>query len=306
MGKKLEQYRIAKPFVKWAGGKGRLLKTLDENLPANFDNIEFVTYIEPFVGGGAMLFHMLEKYNNIRRAIINDINPALINCYLIIKNNHSALIKELRAIHEAYYQIDTTEGRRLFYYLHRDEYNKIPVTKRKTIRAACLFIFLNRTCFNGLYRENNSGDFNVPAGRYIRPTICNEQDILEAHRILKNVEIHSGNYEDVIKFVDWNEYNFFYFDPPYRPLLGANNFKQYTLNAFNDPEQEKLKSFCDEINAHGGHFMLSNSDSEIEPGINYFEILYSGYNVQHIYAPRTINAFVPGVQTATEILVKNY
>lgn len=296
----------AKPFVKWAGGKGRLLKTLEENLPANFDDIESVTYIEPFVGGGAMLFHMLGSHPNIKRAIINDINPALINCYRRIKNNHVALIAELKKIHEAYYQINDLEGRRKLYYVHRDEYNLIPVSKRNTIRAASLFIFLNRTCFNGLYRENNSGGFNVPAGRYVRPTICNEQGILDAHRILQNVEIISGSYEGVMKLVDWNEYNFFYFDPPYRPLLGANNFKQYTLNAFNDPEQEKLKAFCDEINECGGLFMLSNSDSYIEPGINYFEVLYDGYDVQHIYAPRTINAFAPGVQMTTEILVKNY
>lgn len=296
----------AKPFVKWAGGKGKLLKTLEGNLPANFDDIESVTYIEPFVGGGAMLFHMLANHPNIKRVIINDINPALINCYFRIKNNHKSLIAELKKIHEAYYQENTQEGRRLFYYLHREEYNQIPVSKRNTIRSASLFIFLNRTCFNGLYRENNSGGFNVPMGRYVRPTICNEEGLLIAHQILKNVEIISGSYEQVMQRVDWNEYNFFYFDPPYRPLLGANNFKQYTLNAFNDPEQEGLKAFCDEINARGGHFMLSNSDSEIEPGVNYFEILYEGYDVQHIYAPRTINAFAPGVQMATEILVKNY
>lgn len=295
-----------KPFVKWAGGKGRLLRTLEENLPDNFGDIESITYIEPFVGGGAMLFHMLGNHTNIRRTIINDINPALINCYLRIKNNHLALIAELKEIHEAYYRIDTQEGRCHFYYAHRDEYNQIPVAERDTIHAASLFIFLNRTCFNGLYRENKSGGFNVPMGRYVRPTICNEQGILEAHRILRNVEILSGNYEDVMRFVDWNGYNFFYLDPPYRPLLGVNNFKQYTLNAFNDPEQELLKAFCDEIEAHGGHFMLSNSDSEIEPGVSYFEELYEGYNVQHIYAPRTINAFVPGVQMTTEILVKNY
>lgn len=297
---------MAKPFVKWAGGKGKLLRILEENLPADFDDIESVTYIEPFVGGGAMLFHMLENHPNINRAIINDINPALINCYLRIKSNHRSLIAELREIHEAYYKEDTQEGRRLFYYMRRNEYNQIPVNRRNTIRSASLFIFLNRTCFNGLYRENNSGGFNVPVGRYIRPTICNEEGLLMAHQILQNVEIISGSYENVMQFVDWGEYNFFYFDPPYRPLLGANNFKQYTLNAFNDPEQEELKAFCDEINAHGGHFMLSNSDSEIEPGVSYFEDLYEGYDVQHIYAPRTINAFAPGVQMATEILVKNY
>ena len=303
----IEKYKtMAKPFVKWAGGKGKLLRILEENLPADFDDIESVTYIEPFVGGGAMLFHMLENHPNINRAIINDINPALINCYLRIKSNHRSLIAELREIHEAYYKEDTQEGRRLFYYMRRNEYNQIPVNRRNTIRSASLFIFLNRTCFNGLYRENNSGGFNVPVGRYIRPTICNEEGLLIAHQILQNVEIISGSYENVMQFVDWGEYNFFYFDPPYRPLLGANNFKQYTLNAFNDPEQEELKAFCDEINAHGGHFMLSNSDREIEPGVSYFEYLYEGYDVQHIYAPRTINAFAPGVQMATEILVKNY
>lgn len=115
-----------------------------------------------------------------------------------------------------------------------------------------------------------------------------------------------GDYNDIVRVVDWNEYNFFYFDPPYRPLLGASNFRQYTLNDFGDTEQERLKEFCDFVNINGGRFMLSNSDSEMEPGISYFEHLYNGYDILHIRAPRTINAFVPGVEMTTEILVKNY
>lgn len=297
---------MAKPFVKWAGGKGRLLPILEANLPADFNQLPEITYIEPFVGGGAMLFYMLGEHPNIHRAIINDINPALINCYRRIQNHHHALIRELRRINAQYYALDSQETRRTFYYACREEYNQIPVANRNSTRAAALFILFNKTCFNGLYRENRQGCFNVPFGRYVNPTICNEQVINDAHDALQHVEICLGNYENIQALINWNEYNFFYFDPPYRPLLGANNFKDYTLNEFGDQEQEQLKRFCDFIDANGGHFMLSNSDSEIEPGVNYFEDLYEGYDVQHIFAPRTINAFVPGVQQTTEILIRNY
>ena len=293
-----------RPFVKWAGGKGKLLPTLVANLPVDFRNREAITYIEPFVGGGAMLFYMLENYPNINRAIINDINPALINCYNRIKNNHVRLIRELKSIQNAYYNIKTQEGRRSLYYNLREEYNQLP--SRRSYRAAALFIFFNKTCFNGLYRENSKGKFNVPFGRYVRPTICNESVIKAAHEALQNVEILLGNYTNVREYINWNEYTFFYFDPPYRPLLGANNFKEYTLNSFGDPEQVAPRDFCNEVHANGGHFILSNSDSELEEGISYFEELYGQYNVQHIFAPRAINAFVPGIETATEVLVKNF
>lgn len=297
---------MAKPFVKWAGGKGRLLPILEANLPADFNQLPEITYIEPFVGGGAMLFYMLGEYPNIHRVIINDINPALINCYRRIQNHHHALIRELRQINAQYYALDSQETRRAFYYACREEYNLIPVANRNTTRAAALFILFNKTCFNGLYRENRQGRFNVPFGRYVNPTICNEQVINDAHDALQHVEICLGNYENVLGLINWNEYNFFYFDPPYRPLLGANNFKDYTLNEFGDQEQEQLKYFCDFIDAHGGHFMLSNSDSEIEAGISYFENLYDEYDVQRIFAPRNINAFAPGVQRVNEVLIKNY
>ena len=234
---------MAKPFVKWAGGKGKLLPTLEANLPLDFNKQQEVTYIEPFVGGGAMLFYMLEKYPNIRRIIINDINLGLINCYRTIKDNHKALISELSQLHNKFYELESIEEKRCLYYSLRDEYNMIPVDERNTIRTAALFVFFNRTCFNGLYRENNQGNFNVPYGKYVRPNICNEQVVTDAHNVLQHVEILHGNYANVLEFVDWNEYNFFYLDPPYRPLLKANNFKQYTMNAFGDQEQEELKGF---------------------------------------------------------------
>lgn len=297
---------MAKPFVKWAGGKGKLLPTLQSNLPTDFYIQQEITYIEPFVGGGAMLFYILENHPNIRRTIINDINLGLISCYRKIQNNHQELIHELRQLHNAFYELETIEERRNLYYRLREEYNLIPVNARNTIRTAALFVFFNRTCFNGLYRENYNGNFNVPYGRYIRPNICNEQVILDAHNALQRVEILHGNYTNVLENVDWNEYNFFYLDPPYRPLLGAKNFNQYTMNAFNDPEQENLRQFCDVIHENGGYFMLSNSDSEIEEGVSYFEKLYNGFNVQHIRAPRRINAYAQGTQMTTEILVKNF
>jgi len=297
---------MAKPFVKWAGGKGKLLNTLESHLPKDFDERQAVTYVEPFVGGGAMLFYMLDHHPNIKRAIINDINPALVNCYRRIKNNHISLIRELKVIHNEYYQYKTHEERRDYYYRLREEYNNMAVPARNTIRAAVLFLFFNKTCFNGLYRENNQGFFNVPFGRYKNPTICNEDVIISAHEVLQRVEITLGDYADVMQLVNDEEYNFFYFDPPYRPMLGGNNFKQYTLNSFDDPEQEGLKGFCDEVSAHGGNFLLSNSDSELSQGVFYFDLLYSDYFVEHITAPRSINAHVPGVQLVTEVLIKNY
>ncbi len=297
---------MAKPFVKWAGGKRKLLPTLDQNLPKDLKKAQKVTYIEPFVGGGAMLFYMLECYPNIQRVIINDINPALINCYRKIQQKHKELIEELQALQSEFYRTDDKEDWKSLYYERRKEYNNILPTKRNTLRAAALFIFFNKTCFNGLYRENNNGDFNVPFGRYVHPNICQEQCISEAHEALKTVEILDGEYSNVLELIDWDEYNFFYLDPPYRPLLGSNNFKQYTKNSFNDSEQEELKSFCDTVNSKGGHFLLSNSDSEIASGENYFEKLYQGYTFQRIEAPRFINAFAAKRSHVPEILIKNY
>lgn len=292
--------------MKWAGGKGKILPILKDNLPSDFERQNAITYIEPFVGGGAMLFYMLEHYSNINRIIINDVNPALINCYKTIKYHHKELIVELQRLSNAFASLSSDEEREEIFYAYRDEYNIVPFHRRKTIRSAALFIFLNRTCFNGLYRENAKGDFNVPYGRYVHPTICNAPLLSDIHNKLENVEILNGDYTIVMDRVNWTECNFFYFDPPYRPLLGSNNFRQYTRNIFGDQEQEALKRFCDQINDSGGRFMLSNSNSEIEPGVNYFERLYENYDIRQIFAPRTINAFVPGVEIATEILVKNY
>jgi DNA adenine methylase len=296
----------AKPFVKWAGGKGKLLDTIDNKIPREFLDGP-VTYIDPFVGGGAVMFHILKNHPNFNRVIINDINPALINCYRIIQQRPNQLIEGLRDLENQYYACQNREERVILYTQMRDAYNS-PELNRNSLRAAVLFMFLNKTCFNGLYRENKDGAFNVPLGSYVRPTICNEEIIQSAHQTLQGVTILCGDYRRVIRHINWEENNFFYFDPPYRPLLGATNFNDYSRNDFGDTQQEELAEFCDLIHQHGGRFLLSNSDSEIEPGVNYFERLYhhEGYVFEKIFAPRYINAYVSKRENASEVLIHNY
>lgn len=303
---------MAKPFVKWAGGKGKLLKTLEQHLPADFSQQEAITYIEPFVGGGAMLFHMLEAHPNINRVIINDINPELMACYTQVKYEPENLLALLEDMQKEFFAIGEDEGRRAYYYGVREEYNKLKLHSTDDIyeqiqKAAC-FIFLNRTCFNGLYRENHHGAYNVPFGRYTNPTICNREAIMACHEALLHVEIQCGNYQNVMSHVNPEEYNFFYFDPPYRPLLGTSNFKDYTQFEFGDQQQMELRDFCNAVHETGALIMLSNSDSEIEPGKNFFEQIYQEpvFHLRRVNAPRVINAFAAKRVPQSEVLITNY
>lgn len=296
----------AKPFVKWAGGKGGIIKTLDALLPPDFSETKDWTYIEPFVGGGAMLFHLLTNYKNIRRVVINDINPDLIHCYRLIKKKPDVLIDRLKKLEEIYYCDDITD-RDNIYYAYRDQFNMEGIN---TDERAALFIFLNHTCFNGLYRVNSSSKFNVPTGRYKHPIICNEDLIMCDHKLLKSVELvilDAGDYKRTGARISTKHPNFIYFDPPYRPITEtSNNFKDYSASPFGDAQQEELKLFCDEMSKKGCKFMLSNSDSKDNAGESYFENLYQGYNFQRISAPRYINAFVEKRLRLNEIVIRNY
>ena len=292
---------VAKPFVKWAGGKGNLLNALESHLPDDFGIQEKVTYIEPFVGGGAMLFHMLSTHPNIRRVVINDINKDLIRCYQLVKEAPSVLIELLKPFEQRYHELDEDE-RRDYYYEVRREYNNIELTADQ--RAAHL-IFLNHTCFNGLYRENANGGFNVPFGRYKKPKICNEEVIKADHEVLSKVDIYCGDYKSMFSHLG-KGYNFVYFDPPYRPLLGSTNFKDYSKCSFGDKEQVELKSFCDRLTAKGCKLMLSNSDSNNDDGSSFFQSLYDGYTFEIVLAPRFINAYAERREKQTEMLIKNY
>lgn len=291
-----------KPFVKWAGGKGKLVKTLVQRLPPDFDKQHNITYIEPFVGGGAMMFYMIEHYPNISRIIINDINKDLMRCYRLIKEAPYALIERLRVLEAGYYALFSDQGRKDFYYSIRDAFNEELFDEDE---KAAQFIFLNHTCFNGLYRENKSGLFNVPIGRYKKPRILNEELILADHKALSKVEILNDNYKAVSDYLG-DGYTFIYFDPPYRPLLGSSNFNDYSKSGFGDLEQEELKKFCDSLTENGCKLMLSNSSSKNQDGSSYFEELYIGYTFSEIYAPRVINAFADRRKDQLEVLIRNY
>lgn len=292
----------AKPFIKWVGGKGQLIEQLEALLPADFDKWENVTYIEPFVGGGAMLFYMLQQHSNIKSAIINDINEDLTTCYKVVRDNPKELVSSLTEIQKEYYSLKSEDIRKQFFLLMRDEFNK---KVHDSIRNTTLFFFLNRTCFNGLYRVNKSGLFNVPFGKYETPTICDPITIYADSEVLQNVEIMTGDYQKTFEKAHGN--TLFYFDPPYRPLSNTSSFNDYAKESFNDLAQERLKKFCDHIEKAGYYFMLSNSDCYNTPlRDRFFEDLYLEYIIERVWASRNVNANPTKRGKLQEILVHNY
>ena len=292
----------AKPFIKWVGGKGQLIEQLEALLPADFSGRENVTYIEPFVGGGAMLFYMLQKYPNIKLAVINDINPDLTLCYQVVRDNPTELVKSLDAIQTEYHALRTEEERKIFFLGKRDRFN---TKSLDSIENCTLFFFLNRTCFNGLYRVNKDGKFNVPFGKYSTPTICDADTIYADSRLLQKVEIMTGDFEQTYTKIEDN--TFFYFDPPYRPLSNTSSFNDYSKEDFNDNAQIRLKYFCDKLNEIGVDFMLSNSDCLGKDGIDrFFDDLFIDYRIERVWASRNVNAIASKRGKLTEIVVNNY
>ena len=292
----------AKPFIKWVGGKGQLIEQLEALLPADFAERENVTYIEPFVGGGAMLFYMLQTYPNIKSAVINDINPDLTLCYQVVRDNPTELIKSLNVIQSEYYNLRTEEDRKFFFLQQRELFNSKSLNK---IDNTTLFFFLNRTCFNGLYRVNKAGKFNVPFGKYITPTICDSSTIYADSKLLQKVDIMTGDFEQTFTKIEGN--TFFYFDPPYRPLSNTSSFNDYTKEDFNDDAQIRLKLFCDRLDEYGVNFMLSNSDCLGKDGTDrFFDDLFIDYSIERVWASRNVNAIASKRGKLTELLVRNY
>ena len=282
----------SKPFIKWAGGKGQLLSQLDEYLPQILDEQEF-TYIEPFVGGGAMLFHMLQKYSNIERVIINDINPYLTTAYRIIKDEPEELIERLSTLEREYFALESEEAKKELDTVDRTKY----------------LMFLNRTCFNGLYRVNSRGKFNVPFGKNLNPTICNAETIKADSELLNKVNaiILNGDFEQTINHINSKRLNFFYFDPPYRPLSTTSSFNSYAREEFNDAEQIRLRDYCQLLDDIGALWMLSNADcSAKNPEDLFFEDAFQHFNINRVYASRSINANPNKRGKLTELLIKNY
>ncbi len=292
-----------KPFVKWAGGKVRLLKEIERHLPVDFDEWENVTYVEPFVGGGSVLFHMIDKYKNITRAIINDINPVLIEAYRTIKRDPSSIIKILMELRSEYLGLQIGAPRELFFYRVRDTYNAM---RFEDDHKVAFFIFLNHTCFNGLYRENRLGKFNVPHGRYKNPIIFEENNIFALHTALQNVEINCGDFSDIFSSLG-NAPTFMYLDPPYRPVSkDVTMFTLYDGNGFSDLDQIRLKEICDVFSNKGCKIMISNSDS-YDDNISFFERLYNnGYQIDRVKVTRMINPYNSKNRKPQEVIITNY
>ena len=269
----LNTKELAKPFIKWVGGKGQLLQQLENQLPSDLYNEDF-TYVEPFVGGGAMLFFILQHFVNIKRVVINDINRNLTEAYRTIKEEPEGLVYRLKHIEQQYMPIRDYEVQRNFYLEMRRRFNEEQLS---SLDKTALLIFLNRTCFNGLYRENARGLFNVPFGRYANPTICNEEVIYADSELLNryDVQILNGDFKETAKAIDKAEQTFFYFDPPYRPLSVTSSFNSYVKESFNDDGQRALADFCRMLNRKGNvRWMLSNSDCSAKTPADTFKVEY--------------------------------
>ncbi len=278
--------KIAKPFLKWAGGKTQLIPAIENALPKDLNSSQFI-YVEPFVGSGAVLFWMLNNFPNMEKAVINDINEDLVNTYKTIASNPKHLIELLEVLQNEFHELDTdAEKKKLYYYEKRESYN---ARNTSILEQSAMFIFLNRTCFNGLYRVNRNNGFNVPMGSYRKPTICDKENIQAVSEALQKVEILCGDFEETLKHANNN--SIFYFDPPYKPLSDTSSFNSYAKDEFNDAEQIRLRDFCVTLNSIGHKWILSNSDVKgKDENDNFFDDLYSDFKIQRVDARRSINA----------------
>ena len=294
-----------KPFLKWAGGKTQLLDKINEELPKDID--KYKRYVEPFVGAGAVFFNLINN-DRFEEYIINDINYKLINLYKIIRDNVDEFIIEINMLKEEYLKSNTEEKAEMFLEIR----SKFNTEKNDNMKLAVYFLFLNKTCFNGLYRENSKGQFNVPWGKYENPSFFDESQIREISRLLnlkndKNenrVKILNCSFEELDEYIDSN--TFVYMDPPYRPVT-KGGFNSYVKSSFNDDSQIKLSEFYRCIHLKGAKLMLSNSDPKnLDEKDEFFDDLYNGFNIHRIYAKRAINSNGAGRGNITELLITNY
>ncbi len=290
-----------KPFVKWVGGKSQLLGELEKMLPADGDKV-LTKYCEPMVGGGALLFNILSKYN-FEELYICDINAELINAYQVVKSDVDCLIGKLLKMQTLFLPMDES-GRKSYYYSVRDKFNSVPLSNASAIDKAAYFIFLNKTCFNGLYRVNRKGQFNVPMGAYKNPTICDEENLRNINKALQNVTVVCGDYSLSENFIDKD--TFVYIDPPYRPISETSGFTSYNTDAFDDSEQIRLSEFINEINGCGAKIVLSNSDPKnVNPEDSFFDDLYKDYSIKRVSATRMINSKADNRGKINELLISN-
>jgi len=305
-----QPYNIgAHPFLKWAGGKGQLLNKFRELYPQQLKDKKIKTFYEPFLGSGAVFFDIAQNYD-IESAFLYDINDELILTYKVIQKDVSKLIDFLYRYQKTYSKLDKLK-RQDFFYDQRTNYNlqrfNIDYNKysENWFPRAAQLIFLNRTCFNGLYRVNSKGEFNSPAGDYDNPTICDENNLLAVSKVLEIAEIKKADFKEIIN--DLKSKSFIYFDPPYRPISKTASFKAYSKHDFSDNEQLQLSLLYRQLDKEGSMLMLSNSDPKNnDPNDNFFDEIYNGYNILRIPAKRMINSDPSKRGAINEIIVTNY
>ena len=293
----------AKPFLKWAGGKSQLIHELRKYYP--FNRYPIKKYAEPFVGGGAVLFDILNSYD-LQAVYISDINAELINTYTVIRDNVEDLCKLLQTWQNDFLPLKDEE-RRTYYNNKREEFNsrKMASNFNDRIEKAALFIFLNKTCFNGLYRVNRRGLFNVPPGAYKKPSICDRLNLEQVARKLQKVEIVCAPYQQAADFIDAT--TFVYIDPPYRPLTATANFTSYNENDFDDNRQLELVKFVDLLNERGAKIVVSNSDPKnVNPDDEFFDRAYANYKIRRVAASRMINCRGTARGKINELIISNF
>ncbi|MDY6786980.1 MAG: Dam family site-specific DNA-(adenine-N6)-methyltransferase [candidate division WOR-3 bacterium] len=298
-----------KPFLKWAGGKGQMLDEIIQRIPKkNQEQNKIDTYIEPFLGGGAVFFHLKTKFD-IKRSYLIDLNKEIIIAYKVIQKKPLELINRLDKI-ESEYKGLTKLKRKKYYYKVRSAYNsnlkKLNLNEFSDawIKHSSFLIFLNKTCFNGLYRVNSKNQFNVPHGSYKNPTICDDRNILAVSETLSDAKLLYGDFELSREFIEGN--TLIYFDPPYRPLNNTSSFNSYNNNTFDDEEQKRLANFFREVDQPNVSLILSNSDPKnIDSEDTFFDDLYKGYKIDRVYANRMINSKGKKRGKITEIIILN-
>lgn len=300
----------AKPFLKWAGGKTQLLPQFRRLYPDELKHGQITKYVDPFLGGGAVFFDVAQSYP-IQKAFLYDINEELILVYKVVQRQVEGLIKELRELSDRYFQLND-EQRSVFYYQIRSKFNaqrsEIDFKSFSTewIERAAMMLFLNRTCFNGLFRLNKKGEFNVPFGRYKRPKIVDVDNLLNASQILQLAEIRHGDFEESAEVID--DYTFVYFDPPYKPISKTSSFTSYSKDSFSDKDQIRLAKYFRYLDkTTGAKLMLSNSDpTNTDPSDRFFEKIYEGFYIYHVFANRMINSVAEKRGPIRELVVTNY
>lgn len=300
---------MAKPFLKWAGGKRQLLPTIQQHLPPQLATGEIQHYIEPFVGGGALLWAIALQFPQVQRAIL-DLNPELIVAYTTVQRDLEGLIAELETLQGHYFTLPPNRQAK-YYYQIRDQFNQqhqdfdFHAYNPQWIQRTAMLIFLNRTCFNGLFRVNSKGEFNVPVGRYQNPKICDRPNLTQVSQILQSTHIEPGDFTCIEAWIKPN--SFVYFDPPYRPLNTTASFNAYASQGFDEQDQIRLKELCDRLHHQGIRFMVSNSDPHnIDPNDHFFDDLYRDYQIIRTPATRMINSKAQKRGSIDELLIINY